>query len=72
MAYEKAAVLPLAVMAASWGVFQKSFLGLKYPSIKAPKATGKALLISFGVQLVLAATQFSSPSQRGSYHNRVT
>jgi hypothetical protein len=69
MAYEKAVVLPLAVMAASWGVFQKSFLGLKYPSIEAPKATGKALLIFGGstsvgcnaIQLAVAAGKLSQP-----------
>ncbi|RDW74857.1 hypothetical protein BP6252_05999 [Coleophoma cylindrospora] len=46
MAYEEAVVLPLALLAAAWGLFQKSFLGLAYPSAQDNKGTsGETLLI---------------------------
>jgi NADPH:quinone reductase-like Zn-dependent oxidoreductase len=62
MAYENAAVLPLALSTAACGLFQKDQLALLYPSIS-PKPTGKTLLIwggstsvgSNAIQLAVAA-----------------
>ncbi|KDE99300.1 Zn-dependent oxidoreductase [Mycolicibacterium aromaticivorans JS19b1 = JCM 16368] len=62
MAYEDAAVLPLALSTAACGLFQKDQLGLEYPSATA-KPTGKTLLVwggstsvgSNAIQLAVAA-----------------
>ncbi|RDW85958.1 zinc-binding alcohol dehydrogenase-containing protein cipB [Coleophoma crateriformis] len=64
MAYEEAVVLPLALLAAAWALFQKSFLGLAYPSVQDNKGTsGETVLIWGGstsvgcnaIQLAVAA-----------------
>ncbi len=62
MAYESAAVLPLALSTAACGLFQKDQLALQYPST-APESTGKTLLVwggstsvgSNAIQLAVAA-----------------
>jgi NADPH:quinone reductase-like Zn-dependent oxidoreductase len=62
MAYEDAAVLPLALYTAAYGLFQKDHLVLQYPSA-APQPTRKTLLIwggstsvgSNAIQLAVAA-----------------
>ncbi|WP_167104770.1 zinc-binding alcohol dehydrogenase family protein [Mycobacterium sp. DL592] len=62
MAYENAAVLPLALSTAACGLFQKDQLALEYPSAT-PKPTGKSLLVwggstsvgSNAIQLAVAA-----------------
>lgn len=62
MAFEKAAVMPLAVATASCILFSKDKLGLDYPSLE-PTAKGKVVLIwggsssvgSMAIQLAVAA-----------------
>lgn len=62
MAYENAAVIPLAVSTAACGLFQKDQLALQHPS-ENPKPTGKTLLVwggstsvgSNAIQLAVAA-----------------
>lgn len=62
MAYENAAVLPLALSTAACGLFQQDHLALAHPS-SAPKRTGKTLLVwggstsvgSNAIQLAVAA-----------------
>ncbi len=62
MAYEDAAVLPLALSTAACGLFQKDYLALAHPSAQ-PLPTGKTLLIwggstsvgSNAIQLAVAA-----------------
>ncbi len=44
LSYEEAAVLPLALYTAAYGLFQKDHLALAYPSVN-PQPTGKTLLI---------------------------
>jgi NADPH:quinone reductase-like Zn-dependent oxidoreductase len=62
MSYEDAAVLPLGLYTAAFGLFQKDHLALQYPSAT-PRPTGKTLLIwggstsvgSNAIQLAVAA-----------------
>lgn len=63
MAYEKAAVLPLALATAASALFPKDFLGLQLPTAPAQPSTGKTLIVwggstsvgSNAIQLAVAA-----------------
>lgn len=63
LSYENASVLPLGLSTAACGLFMKDYLALEYPTPKAPKSTGKTLLVwggstsvgSNAIQLATAA-----------------
>ena len=76
--FEKAVVLPLSLSTAAAGLYQKSLLGLPYPT-KDPEFTGKAVLIwggssavgSSAIQLAVASGVYVATTAHRKHYDYV-